>query len=100
MYTVFMIRSWGDRGTKDIWDRLNSKAARSIPSDIWPVIRRKLSVLRNARRLNDLRGPGSSLEALKGNRAGRYSIRVNRQYRITFEYTDGDAYLVRCEDYH
>ena len=56
---------------------------------------------RNARHLSDLRIlAGNRLEALKGDRAGRYSIRVNNQYRITFEFTDGHAYLVRCEDYH
>ena len=44
--------------------------------------------------------PGNHLEALKGDRQAAYSIRVNRQYRITFRFRDGDAYDIRCEDYH
>ena len=101
MYDIFVIRSWSDQGTKDIWDGINSKAARQIPRTIWPSVRRKLAAVRHAHHLSDLRIPaGHRLEALKGDRAGRYSIRVNDQYRITFEFTDGHAYLVRCEDYH
>ncbi len=51
--------------------------------------------------IGDLRVPPSNrLEALKGDRRGTCSIRVNRQYRITFQFSDGDAYGVRCEDYH
>ena len=101
VYDVLVIRSWSDQGTKDVWDAINSKAARQIPRAIWPVVRRKLAAVRNARDLSDLRIPaGNRLEALKGDRAGRYSIRVNDQHRITFEFTDGHAYMVRCEDYH
>ena len=96
-----MIRSWGSQGTKDIWDRLNTKAARRVPRDIWPVVLRKLTAIRHAHQLSDLRIPaGNRLEALKGDRTGLYSIRVNDQYRITFEYENGHAYMVRCEDYH
>lgn len=51
--------------------------------------------------LGDLSSPpGNRLEALKGNMAGRYSIRVNDQYRITFRFEGGNAYEVICEDYH
>ena len=54
-----------------------------------------------ARSLWDLRvPPGNRLEPLRGDQAGRYSIRVNEQYRITFRFEDGGAWEVRCEDYH
>ena len=54
-----------------------------------------------AHALGDLRAPpGNRLEALKGSRAGQYSIRVNDQYRVTFRFVDGNAYDVTCEDYH
>lgn len=56
---------------------------------------------RRARTLQDLRLPaGNSLEALKGDRAGTYSVRVNQQYRITFRFEGGHADDATCEDYH
>lgn len=61
----------------------------------------KLELVDAAAVIGDLAAPpGNRLEALKGDRRGVYSIRVNRQYRITFRFRDGDAYGVRCEDYH
>jgi toxin HigB-1 len=65
------------------------------------VARRKLLYLHQARRLDDLRvPPGNKLELLKGDRAGRYSIRINDQWRICFVWRDGDAYEVEIVDYH
>ena len=62
---------------------------------------RKLAQLHAATRLDSLRvPPGNRLEALKGDRAGQYSIRINDQWRICFEWKDGDAYLVKITDYH
>ena len=85
----------------DIYNGLNTKAARRFSTKLWPIIARKLDYVDAALFLNALREPaGNRLEALKGNRAGSYSIRVNDQYRITFRFQDGDAYDVRCEDYH
>ena len=96
-----MIRSWGNQATRDVWDGLNTKAARSIPRTAWPVVAMKLELVDAAAVIGDLAAPpGNRLEALKGDRRGVYSIRVNRQYRITFRFRDGDAYGVRCEDYH
>ena len=84
-----------------MWDGLNTKAARSIPRPVWPVLAMKLELLDAAVEIGDLAVPPSNrLEALKGDRQGVYSMRVNRQYRITFRFGDGDAYGVRCEDYH
>jgi toxin HigB-1 len=63
--------------------------------------RRKLLYLDRALRLEDLRvPPGNQLELLKGNRAGRYSIRVNDQWRICFSWYNGDAHDVEIVDYH
>ena len=84
-----------------MWDGLSTKAARSIPRTVWPVLAMKLELLDAAVEIGDLAvPPGNRLEALKGDRQGSYSMRVNRQYRITFRFRDGDAYGVRCEDYH
>ena len=65
------------------------------------VARRKLLYLHGARRLNDLRvPPGNRLEALKGDRRGQHSIRINDQWRICFTWRDTDAYEVEIVDYH
>ncbi len=75
--------------------------ARKLPKPLWSLIRRKLDVLHAARSLDDLRQPpGNRLEALRGQRGGRYSIRVNVQLRTTFQFEDGEAWEVSCEDYH
>jgi proteic killer suppression protein len=65
------------------------------------VVRRKLLYLHAARRLEDLRSPpGNHLEALKGDRAGQYSIRINDRWRICFVWRDGEAHEVEIVDYH
>jgi proteic killer suppression protein len=96
-----VIQSFGDKATEDIFHGANSKTARKIPRDVWPVVRRKLDMVNAARSVKMLRVPsGNRLEALQGDRAGSFSIRVNDQYRITFRFDDEHAYDVRCEDYH
>ena len=76
-------------------------AGDALPKPLWPVIRRKLDALHRARTIQDLRLPaGNRLEALKGDRIGCYSMRVNEQYRITFRFEGGSADAVTCEDYH
>jgi len=77
-----------------------SSAARSIPRDVWPVARRKLNQIAAAARLADLASPGNNLERLKGDLAGRYSIRVNDQWRVVFEFDNGQASRVHIADYH
>jgi proteic killer suppression protein len=65
------------------------------------VARRKLQVLDNTRRLDDLREPaGNRLEALKGDRKGKYSIRINDQYRVCFAWRQSEPYEVEIVDYH
>jgi toxin HigB-1 len=96
-----VIHSFADATTADLFHGANTKAARVIDKAIWPVVRRKLDMVNAAATLADLRvPPGNELEALKRNQAGRMSIRVNRQYRITFRFEEGNAFDVRCEDYH
>lgn len=66
-----------------------------------PVAYRKLRMLHNSKTINDLRiPPANRLEKLKGDREGQYSIRINDQYRVCFEWKEGDAYQVEIVDYH
>ncbi len=96
-----MIESFGDQATEDVFNGTNSKQARTIPRQIWAVVRRKLDMLNAAHSLDDLQSPpGNRLQALKGDRKGFYSIRVNDQYRIVFRFASGYAFEVNCEDYH
>jgi proteic killer suppression protein len=96
-----VIRSFADQATADVYLGVESKVARRIPKPLWPVVRRMLDVLHRAKALNDLRLPsGNRLEALKGDREGEWSLRVNEQYRLTFRFEDGHAHEVACEDYH
>jgi proteic killer suppression protein len=96
-----MIQSFADATTADLWDERNSKAARRVPRDIWPIVLRKLTLVDSAQRLEDLGAlPGNRLEALAGDRKGQHSIRVNQQYRITFRWEKHHAHDVSCEDYH
>ena len=96
-----MIQSFADQTTADLFDERPSRAARRIPTDLWRIVQRKLKLLDVAQALLDLASPpGNRLEALKGDQRGRYSIRVNDQYRLTFRWEGNHAYEVRCEDYH
>lgn len=96
-----MIQSFLDETTADLFRERNTRAARRIPRDLWRVVQRKLKLLDAVARLDDLRIPaGNRLEALRGNQAGRHSIRVNDQYRVTFHWENGHAYEVCVEDYH
>ncbi len=96
-----MIQSFADDTTADLFRERNTRAARRVPGDIWRVVQRKLKALDVAARLEDLTIPaGNRLEALKGDLAGRYSIRVNDQYRVTFRWEQGHAYEVRVEEHH
>jgi proteic killer suppression protein len=75
--------------------------SRRLPTQIQRVARRKLLMLHQARRVDDLRSPpGNRLEALKGNRAGQHSIRINDQWRVCFRWDGQDAHDVEIVDYH
>jgi proteic killer suppression protein len=93
-----MIRSFASRDTELIWSGMRS---RRLPADIQATALRKLRMLNQSRRLDDLRAPpGNRLEALHGDRSGQHSIRINEQWRICFVFTDGGADDVEIVDYH
>jgi proteic killer suppression protein len=92
-----MIRTFRDPRTESLFNDLDAPRYRAIER----VARRKLLYLHRARRLEDLRvPPGNRLEALKGDRKGQHSIRINDQWRICFRWSDGDAFDVEITDYH
>ena len=96
-----MIQSFADDTSADLFRERNTRAARRIPRQLWRGVQRKLRLIDAAARIEDLAIPaGNRLELLKGDQAGRYSIRVNDQYRVTFRWENGHAYEVRVEDYH
>ncbi|HZX14340.1 MAG TPA: type II toxin-antitoxin system RelE/ParE family toxin [Thermodesulfobacteriota bacterium] len=93
-----MIRSCKCKETEKISNRTFS---RKFPQEIQRVALRKLRMLNRAKTLKDLLvPPGNRLEALHGDREGQYSIRINDQWRICFEWQKGDAYNVEIVDYH
>ena|SRR5258706_94279 len=100
--SCFMIQSFRDVGTGDVFNGKNSKAARkTCPRDLWSVAARKLDQLDSVPSLADLRiPPGNRLEAPSGDRAGQHSIRINDQYRICFTWTESGPDEVEIVDYH
>jgi len=97
-----MIHSFKGTGTEDIFNGRDTRAARvTCPSSLWYVAARKLEQLDSADELRDLRNPpGNRFEALHGNRAGQYSVRINNQYRICFVWSDTGPQDVEIVDYH
>ena len=92
-----------EKGKKaeDIFNGSNTKEARKLPQTLWASAFRKLDQINAAFQLNDLKvPPGNRLEALKGNLSGHYSLRINDQYRIIFEWAKSEAHNVKIEDYH
>lgn len=93
-----MIRSFASRDTKRLFNR---ERVHRIPANIQRVALRKLRMLHRATRLMDLWAPPANrLEALKGNRKGQHSIRINSQFRVCFQWKSGDAFGVEIVDYH
>ena len=96
-----VIVSFADATTEDIYHGRNTKMARRIPKFLWSRIQVKLDLLNAASHLEDIAvTPANRLEKLRGDLAGLYSIRVNEQYRIVFEFSDGNCRDIRCRDYH
>jgi len=91
-----MIRSCADKDTQKLLRREFSKRLHAIERQA----RVRLELLNAATSLRDLSLPGLRLEALKGDRMGQYSIRINDQYRVCFAWRDGDAYDAEIVDYH
>jgi proteic killer suppression protein len=93
-----MIRSFADKETELVWQGIRS---RRLPNDIQRMGLRKLQMIEAAENVDDLREPPSNkLEALKGDRKGYWSIRINGQWRIIFRWVNGYAENVEIIDYH
>ena len=93
-----MIASFGSKETEKIW---NGERVRNIPPEIQVIGRRKLRMLNNSLNLNDLRIPPSNkLEKLKGDLNDYYSIRINIQWRIIFQWRNNNAYKIQIINYH
>jgi proteic killer suppression protein len=97
-----MIQSFRNQQTEDVFNgRANKKAAKVLPLSLWRVAWRKLDQINRAAELGYLEiPPGNHLEALKGDRKGQHSIRINDQYRICFWWADDGAHDVEITDYH
>ena len=96
-----MIKSFFDKGTEDIFNRKRSKARRACPEQIWRVAQRKLDQLNAVISLGSLRiPPANELEALKKERIGQHSIRINDQFRVCFVWTEEGPERVEITDYH
>jgi toxin HigB-1 len=97
-----MIQSFDGQGTQDIFNGVNTKAARNpCPESLWKIAARKLDLLDSAEILSDLRvPPGNLLERLTGDREGQHSIRINDRYRICFVWTTNGPDQVAIVDYH
>jgi len=92
-----MIRSFADKATQELWETEKSRRFASIAR----AALRRLIQLNAAESLDDLRvPPGNRLEALGGDRAGQHSIRINRQFRICFSWTNEGPVGVEIVDYH
>lgn len=93
-----MIKSFGDRKSEKIWTGIRSTR---LPIEIQEIARRKFRMINNAQDILDLRiPPANRLEKLKGNLQDHYSIRINNQWRIIFQWINNDAFGVTIIDYH
>jgi proteic killer suppression protein len=93
-----MIRGFRDQETERVFAR---QPSRRLSSAVCRAALKKLLILDAAERIDDLRiPPGNRLEKLAGGREGRYSIRINDQWRLCFAWRDGDAHEVEIVDYH
>ena len=93
-----MIVSFADKETEKVWNNIFSK---KLPTNIQAIALRKLRLIEAADSIDFLRvPPGNRLEALKGNRRGQHSIRINQQWRICFRWVDGHVENVGICDYH
>jgi proteic killer suppression protein len=96
-----VIRSFGNRLAEDLFDDRRTSAVRRLPPSLYRAARRKVLYLHEVEGLRDVRvPPGNRLEALKGDRAGWRSIRINDQWRVVFRWEAGHALEVSVVDYH
>ena len=96
-----MIISFGNQGTADLFNGIETREAKKIPSEITKTALKKLDMLNAAEQLVELKvPPGNRLEALKGNLKYYYSIRINNRWRIIFQWDNGKVSQVQIIDYH
>lgn len=94
----YMIKTFADKETQKVFNREYSK---KLPENIQKRGHDKLVAVDSAEDIRDLKNPpGNQLEKLHGGRKGQHSIRVNRQWRVCFEWHEGHAYYVEITDYH
>jgi len=91
-----VISSFRDPETEKVFNGIRSRKFESVAK----VAYRKLAILHSAGTLHDLRSPGLQLEALRDDRAGQHSIRINDRYRVCFVWQEGRAFDVEIVDYH
>ena len=96
-----MIVTFGNRATSDLFHGISTSRVRRLPTQIIYSALYKLDILNSAHALKDLQSPpGNRLEALRGDYAGFHSIRINNQWRIIFQWQDGNVHDVQIIDYH
>ncbi|MBF0274186.1 MAG: type II toxin-antitoxin system RelE/ParE family toxin [Nitrospinae bacterium] len=97
-----MIKSFKNTGTEDIFNGKNTRFARkTCPKTLWRIAGRKLDQLDSVKELNELNvPPGNKFEVLSGDRKGQYSIRINKQYRLCFIWSNSNPDQVEIVDYH
>ncbi len=97
-----MIETFKDKGTEDMFNGKNTKdARRKCPRSLWNIAVRKMDQLDSIQYLEELRiPPGNRFESLSGDRKGKYSIRINDQYRICFRFEKNNSKQVEITDYH
>lgn len=97
-YIIAVIKSFRNEETEKIF---NGQMSLKLPQGIQRTAYRKLRIIHNAQDLRDLKAlPGNCYEELKGDRKGQFSIRINDQFRICFNWMENDAYNVEIVDYH
>ncbi len=96
-YTVFMIKSLRHKGLELFFETGSTKGIQAAHAK---KLRMQLIALDTATTIDDMDIPGCRLHELKGNRQSTWSISVNENWRLTFEFDDGNAYIVNYEDYH
>jgi len=96
-----MIRNFKTKLARDIYDGVKSRDARKVSSELYPKIIRLLDQINAATQIETLRVPPSNrLEKLKGNLKGYWSLRINKQWRVIFQWDHGEACNVDIVDYH
>jgi len=97
-----LIKSFASHGTSDIYSGKNTKNARkTCPRELWSKAHRLLHMIDSAKSLKDLKKfPGQRIKKLAGKRKNEYSMRINRQFRICFYWSNKEATEVSIEDYH